>query len=75
MLEEELTVKLEEVLLGTGNMDYVTLMEEIATLPEDTPAILEHLETEAEYDMAAAAVVRFAEAAGMKREGMRWLKA
>lgn len=75
MLEEELTVKLEEVLLGTGNIDYVTLMEEIATLPEDTPAILEHLETEAEYDMAAAAAVKFAEAAGMRREGMKWVKA
>lgn len=74
MLEEELTVKLEEVLLGTGNIDYVTLMEEIATLPEDTPAMLEHLETEAEYDMATAAAVRFAEAAGMRKEGMKWVK-
>ena len=38
--EDSLTVAFEEVLLGTGGMDYVTLMDEIAKLPEDTPAVL-----------------------------------
>lgn len=75
LYEEELTVVLKEVLLGTGGVDYVTLMEEIATLPEDTPAILEHLKTEAEYDRAAEAAVKFAKMAGMSREGMKWVKA
>jgi len=49
----------EEVLIGEGNMDYLTLLAEIKKLPEDTPAMLEHLETEEEYDRAAAAVRRF----------------
>ena len=51
--------KFEEVLIGDGNIDYVTLLEEIKKLPADIPAMLEHLETEEEYDRAAAAVRKF----------------
>lgn len=46
----------EEVLVGEGDIDYLTLLAEIKKLPEDIPAMLEHLETEEEYDRAAAAV-------------------
>lgn len=67
-----LTVEFEEVLLGTGGIDYVTLMEEIAKLPADTPAMLEHLETEAEYALAAEAAVKFAGQAGMESKGLVW---
>lgn len=70
---DSLTVSFEEVLIGTGGMDYVTLMEEISRLPADTPAILEHLQTEQEYDRAARAAMKFAEKAGMHREGMVWV--
>ena len=49
----------EEVLIGEGNIDYLTLLTEIRKLPADTPAMLEHLETEEDYDRAAAAVRRF----------------
>lgn len=49
----------EEVLIGEGNIDYLTLLEEIKKLPADIPAMLEHLETEEEYDRAAAAVRKF----------------
>lgn len=69
---DALTVMFEEVLLGTGGIEYSVLMEEIAKLPKDIPAMLEHLETEAEYDRAAEAALRFAEGAGMKQEGMCW---
>lgn len=65
-------VEFEEVLIGTGDIEYTVLMEEIATLPPDTPAMLEHLQTEAEYDLATNAVVNFAEKIGMKRKGMTW---
>ena len=34
-------------------------LAEIKKLPEDIPALLEHLETEEEYDRAAAAVRKF----------------
>ena len=49
----------EEVLIGEGNIDYFTLLAEIKKLPADIPAMLEHLETEEEYDRAAAAVRKF----------------
>mgnify|MGYP002513567320 FL=1 len=74
MKEDSLTVAFEEVLLGTGGIDYKTLMREIAKLPQDTPAMLEHLHTEAEYDMAAETAVKFAQSVGMRREGMVWVK-
>jgi sugar phosphate isomerase/epimerase len=71
---DSLTVAFREVLLGTGGIDYPVLLEEIAKLPPDTPAMLEHLDGEAQYDAATAAVVRFMEGIGMHREGMRWVK-
>lgn len=70
--EDSLTAAFEEVLLGTGGIDYVTLMEEITKLPKDTSAILEHLDTEEEYDMAAKAATEAANKAGMKKYNMRW---
>jgi sugar phosphate isomerase/epimerase len=70
---DSLTVAFEEVLLGTGGMEYVVLMQEIAKLSKDIPAILEHLETEEEYELAAKAAEGFAKEAGMNRDGIVWL--
>lgn len=67
-----LTVEFEEVLLGTGGIDYVTLMQEIGKLSPDTPAMLEHLETEEEYDIATNTAVRFAKQAGLNQNGLIW---
>ena len=72
--EDSLTVAFDEVLLGTGGIDYSAFMEEVSLLPTDTPAMLEHLETEAEYDAAAQAVIRYMQEAGMERKGMTWVK-
>lgn len=66
------TMMFEEVLIGKGNVDYVTFLREIAALPEDTPAMLEHLSSEEEYEQAAEAVKAFAYAAGLKQEGLVW---
>lgn len=74
METDSLTVAFREVLLGTGGIDYPVLLEEISKLPKDTPAMLEHLDGEAQYDAAAAAVVRFMEGIGMHKEGMCWVK-
>jgi len=74
METDSLTVAFREVLLGTGGIDYPVLMEEISKLPKNTPAMLEHLHDEAEYDAAAAAVVRFMEGIGLHKEGMCWVK-
>lgn len=72
--EDSLTVEFEEVLLGTGGIDYVALMDEIACLPKETPAMLEHLETEEEYDRAKEAAEMFAGKAGMHRDGLLWFR-
>lgn len=74
LVEDSLTAAFEEVLIGTGGIEYKVLMEEIAKLPADTPAMLEHLETEEEYDKAAWATLNFAKSAGLHREGMCWVK-
>lgn len=74
LVEDSLTAAFEEVLIGTGGIDYKVLMEEIAKLHGDTPAMLEHLETETEYDKAAEATMNFAKSAGLHREGMCWVK-
>ena len=66
------TLCFEEVLLGTGEVNYLVLMEELAKLPADTPAMLEHLSTEEEYDRAAAVAVKFAKEAGMQPDGLVW---
>jgi sugar phosphate isomerase/epimerase len=58
-------VDIEEVIIGRGDIDYVNALRLIDSLPADTPAMLEHLETEAEYDEAAAAVRKFASQAGV----------
>lgn len=66
IVPDSLTVAFEEVLIGEGFLRYATLMQEIAKLPADTPAMLEHLSGEEEYDKAAAAVRYFARTAGME---------
>lgn len=48
-----LTVHLEEVVPGDGALDYEVYLAELARLPADTPLVLEHMETEAEYRRAA----------------------
>lgn len=62
------TVEFKEVPIGTGDLAYETLMDSIKTLPPDTPAIIEHLQTEEQYDAATAAVVDFSEKVGMRKE-------
>ncbi|REK57304.1 MAG: xylose isomerase [Thermobacillus sp.] len=52
-LDTRLTVHLEEVLPGTGALDYRVFLSEIAKLDPDTPMIVEHLKTEEEYRQAS----------------------
>ena len=59
------SVMFDEVRIGTGGINYVAMLKEIGKMPVDMPCILEHLETEEEYDQAAAAVRGFAAKAGV----------
>jgi sugar phosphate isomerase/epimerase len=54
MKEPSISVILEEVIAGTGNLDIATYLRELNKLPLEIPLMLEHLKSEAEYDTAAA---------------------
>jgi sugar phosphate isomerase/epimerase len=54
ILAQKLTVHLDEVRPGLGQFDYSTFLRELNQLDPDTPLMLEHLPTVAEYTQAAA---------------------
>ncbi len=47
------TVRLEEVSPGRGQIDYRTYLSALASLPQPVTLLMEHLETEADYESAA----------------------
>ena len=53
-LDSQLTVHLDEVRPGVGELDYGVFLDELNRLDPDIPLILEHLPDEAEFDLAAA---------------------
>lgn len=53
MLSEEALVHLREVRPGLGRLDYRTLLRGLDSLDPDTPLMLEHLQTDEEYALAA----------------------
>ena len=63
---KEFTVNIQEVVIGKGVIDYVNLLRLIDMLPEDTPGMLEHLESEDLYDEAAASIRAIAGKANVK---------
>ncbi|MBN1285023.1 MAG: TIM barrel protein [Anaerolineae bacterium] len=64
-LENRLTVHLNEVRPGLGELDYRALLTELSKLDDDTPVMLEHLETAQEYAEAAAYLRTTAQALGL----------
>jgi sugar phosphate isomerase/epimerase len=64
-LGTNLTVHLDEVLLGTGGLDYRVFLTELGKL-KNVPLILEHLKTPEEYDQAASNVRKIGASAGIK---------
>ena len=55
-LQDKLTVHLDEVRPGLGELDYHSLLRELDRLEPDLPLMLEHLPQAGEYDLAAAYV-------------------
>jgi sugar phosphate isomerase/epimerase len=53
-LKTSLTVHIEEVRAGLGEMDYPAFLKAANQVNPDLPLMIEHLETEQEYDLAAA---------------------
>ncbi len=63
-LSSNLTVHLDEVLPGTGMLDYRVFLSELSKL-KDVPLMLEHLKTNEEFDQAASNVRNIAAANGI----------
>jgi sugar phosphate isomerase/epimerase len=53
LLGDRLTVNLEEVRPGLGQLDYRTFLRELSKLPQEVPVMLEHLTGAEEYAAAA----------------------
>jgi sugar phosphate isomerase/epimerase len=64
LLGTNLTVHLEEVLPGTGGLDYKVFLTELSKL-KNVPMMLEHLETREDYTLAAANVRKVAKSIGV----------
>jgi sugar phosphate isomerase/epimerase len=64
LLDSKLTVHLDEVLLGTGGLDYRVFLTELSLLP-DVPLMLEHLKTSGEFDQAAINVRKIGVSVGI----------
>jgi len=64
-LRDRLTVHLDEVRPGLGELDYEVFLRELGRLPSDVPLILEHLPQE-EYPAAREYVIAVAERIGLE---------
>jgi sugar phosphate isomerase/epimerase len=64
-LGTNLTVHLDEVVIGTGGLDYKVFLTELSKL-KNVPLMLEHLKTAEEYDQAAASVRNTGTSIGIK---------
>jgi sugar phosphate isomerase/epimerase len=58
-LSDKLTVHLDEVPIGQGCLCYRTLTGRIRALPGDVPLMIEHLDTQEEYEAAAGYIRGF----------------
>lgn len=65
-LQDRLTVHLDEVRPGLGELDYRALLTGLNRLDADLPLMLEHLPGEAEYDQAAIYVRGVAAEVGVR---------
>jgi sugar phosphate isomerase/epimerase len=64
-LANQLTTHLDEAIPGTGYLDYRTFLFEVNRLQVDTPLMLEHLQSEVEYQQAAQHVRSVAQELGI----------
>jgi sugar phosphate isomerase/epimerase len=65
-LSNTLTVHLDEIRPGLGNLDYRTFLTELDKLDADTPLMMEHLATAADYALAAEHIRSVAAEAGVE---------
>jgi len=61
-----LFLKLDEVFIGDGVMDYATYLKRLAALPADTTCFCEHMAEERDYAVNFARLHRLADKAGVR---------
>lgn len=66
LMSQDATVHLSECLPGKGNLDYSAFLREVNKLDADVPIMMEHLQTEAEYDQAEVFIRSVAQREGLK---------
>jgi sugar phosphate isomerase/epimerase len=64
--EPSISVILEEVVSGTGNLDLKEFMRQVEGLSRPIPFMMEHLNDEEEYDIAAANIRKTGKDLGLK---------
>ena len=65
LLQDRLTVHLDEVRPGCGQLDYRAYLAELAKLPGDIPVMMEHLPNAEEYAAAADYIRQISEEEGL----------
>lgn len=65
LLREKLTVHLDEIRPGQGNLDYPVFLRGLTRLDADVPLMLEHLPNEDDYRAAAAHIRKVADQEGI----------
>ncbi|AZN42555.1 sugar phosphate isomerase/epimerase family protein [Paenibacillus albus] len=67
-MSQRMTVHLDEIRPGLGKLDYAQFLRQLGKLDSDMPLMLEHLESEAEYRLAASYIRGVAEEIGVRVE-------
>lgn len=65
IVPDRLTLHIDEAIPGEGDFDYPALLKCCAALDADMPLMIEHLRSEAEYDIAAGNIRRIAAENGL----------
>jgi sugar phosphate isomerase/epimerase len=65
LLQTDLTVHLNEVIIGKGGLDYKVFLTELSKL-KDVPLMLEHLENHDQYNLAAANIRQVGKSIGIE---------
>ena len=66
ILRDTLSLHLDEIIPGKGNLDYAVYLQELDRLPGEVPLMLEHLETTEEYATARDHILAVGQAAGVQ---------
>lgn len=71
LMSESFNVHIDQVRPGVGRLDYRTLIKELEKVSSDIPLMMEHLDTEEEYNTAGEYIRSIAKEVGVVVKGVR----